>query len=269
MRQIYLFAPAIALLFFSANVLAQHADVEFGYERDINSNPTGIEIEQDAVTTDGFQFFEAEFDLFGTDFFTDDPGFATHDGEGLLFDPGNDIWLEVLDASDNWSAFGVGYVNYYNPNTDSLEAFGRMRITDNAGGATSDLVLDGDSIESGVNPQFVQTAFEEEVNGQLDGNGHIHAHLNFDLLDETPDSVGAYGLLVRVQSDFDGGQDGDADMFSDAFWVIFNAGMDEEDFEAFALPRFGVAESIPEPSSMALIGFGAVALFVRRNRRNK
>ena len=74
-----------------------------------------------------------------------------------------------------------------------LEASGEITISDNTGG-TADLVLNGGSIVSGVNPQFLDLA---------DGTGNVHNHLEFDLTDSlvNSDDFGAYGLLVQLQSD--------------------------------------------------------------------
>lgn len=218
----------MALAFISTNVMAQHSDIEFGY--DDTGGPTALVIEQDNVTIEGFQFFEAEFDEFLGDFFAEDPGFTTNEGEGLLVNPGDQIWLNFLDASSN-SAFGVGYVNYYNPNTDMLEALGSLEITDNGGAPTANLILDGGSIVSGANPQLI---------GIGDVDGDIHDHITFDLLDDGTAPFGAYGVLVQLQSDF----------------------------ETFALPRFGVA-SIPEPGSFALLTPVALGFLLRRRRKSK
>lgn len=253
----FLFAAVtIAVMSLSTNIMAQHghSDIEFGYND--TGNPTAFIIEQDATTSEGFQFFEAEFEEFLGDFFADDPGFTTNDAEGLLINPGDQIWFRVLDASLN-SAFGQGFLNYYDPNTDTLSAAGRLQITDNGGASTLDLVLNGATIESGDNPQLL---------GIGDVDGDIHDHLNFDLLDDGTAPLGAYGILVQMQSDFDPAN-GNFDLDSDPFWIIFNHGMDEEDFENFALPKFGVASAVPEPGSLLCLTGAAFALALRRRRK--
>ena len=247
------FIAATVVASLSTSVMAQHSDIELGYDN--TSSPTAFIIENDNVTVEGFQFFEAEFDEFLGDFFTEDPGFATNDAEGLLINSGDLIWLNFLDASTT-SSFGVGYVNYYDPNTEMLHAIGRMQVTDNGGGGTADLILNGSTIESGVNPQLL---------GAGDIDGDLHDHLTFDLLDDGTAPFGAYGLLVQLQADFDS-PDGNIDLSSDPFWIIFNHGMDEEDFETYALPAFGVA-AVPEPGSATLLALGGVALIAIRRKR--
>ena len=217
---------------------AQHSgDVVLGYDNLVT--PTALEIEVVELTTEGILIFEGEFeelDPFNPgDFFADDPGFNTFAGGGFLVLPSDQIWLKALDASAV-SSIGVGYVNYYNPITDMLEPLGRMAILDNTG-STADLILNATSIESGINPQFIDLG---------DGGGNIHDHVVFDLLDDATAPQGAYGLLFQLQSDF-APADGNMDVSSDPFWMVFNYGMTESDFETFALPKFG--PSAPAPHS--------------------
>ncbi len=256
MKNVCYFATlGLVLSLLSTQAVGQHSDIEFGYDN--TSSPTGFVIEQDNTTFDGIQYFESEFDEFLGDFFADDPGFVTNDAEGLLVNSGDNVWINFLDASSN-SAFGVGFVNYYNPLTDTLQAVGRISVTDNGGGGTADLVINGASIESGVNPQFLGT-------GDVDGD--IHDHVTFDLLDDGSAPDGAYGVLVQLQSDFDT-PDGNMDLNSDAFWIIFNKGMTEQDFDEKALLAFGVG-AIPEPSSASFLVLGASVFLLRRRRKNR
>ena len=241
----------------SSNALAQHNDVEFGYDN--ASNPTSFILSPlgfSSTTADGITLVRSnmeELDPFTPgDFSGDQPGFATHAAEGLIVNAGDAIMINALDASLH-SNFGVGYVNYYNPNTDTLEASGRIAFEDNTGG-TADLVLNGGFIESGDSPQFI---------GLADGNGNVHDHIVWDLLDDATAPTGAYGLLVQLQSDF-GPLDGTIDLSSDPFWLVFNHGMSESDFENFAIPSFG---AIPEPGSISIIGLTACLYTLRRRRR--
>ncbi len=250
----------MALTLMSSNLRAQHNDVEFGYD-DLN-NPSSFILAPlgfDSVTSDGIILVRSnmeELDPFSPgDFSGDQPGFTTHLAEGLIVNPGDAIMINTLDAADH-SVFGVGFVNFYNPVADELQATGRIAFLDNTG-STPDLILNGDSIESGVNPQFI---------GLADGGGNVHDHISWDLLDDASAPLGAYGMLVQLQSDF-APLDGNMDLSSDPFWLVFNHGMTPEDFETFALPKFGLA-SIPEPSSLIILSLSAVGLAVRRRRRN-
>lgn len=232
---------------------AQHSDIEFGYDN--IGNPGGFIIENDEFTSDGFQFFESAFeegDPVGDpgNYFTDEPGYENAPDEGLIVGTGHQIWVNVLDASQH-SQFGQGYVNFYNPTSDALESGGRISIFDNTA-STADLILFGTEIESGPNPQFLAVGGADQTVGDV--------HLEFDLLDD--ETIGAYGLLLQLQSDFDG--DGVFEISSDPYWVIFNRGLDEDVFDEFALSSFGVSE-VPEPSSAILLSVGALAL-VRRRR---
>ncbi|MFK7766151.1 MAG: PEP-CTERM sorting domain-containing protein [Mariniblastus sp.] len=253
--KLIVFCSTIVLATMSTNLFAQHSDVEFGYN-DL-SNPTAFVIEANDVTTDGFLYFESEMeelDPFNPgDFSSDEPGFTTNDAEGLLVNEGDQIWLSVLDASAH-SSFGLGYVNYYNPISNTLEAVGRMGVYDNSG-STPDLILNGNSIESGVNPQFI---------GLGDIDGDVHDHVILDLLDDDTAPLGAYGMMFQLQSDFSTG-DGTMDLSSNPFWIVWNHGMDESVFDSRALPAFGVS-SVPEPSSACILGLGFVSFLVRRRR---
>lgn len=252
------FFSTISLVILSSSVMAQHAgDVEFGY--DSLSSPSSFVIESNNLTTDGFLYFESEMeelDPFNPDdFSSDEPGFTTNAGEGLLVNQGDQIWLNAVDAS-LLSSFGVGYVNYYNPTTDSLDSFGRIGIYDNSG-STADLILNGSSIESGFNPQFI---------GLGDSDGDVHDHLIVDLLDDSTTPIGAYGIMFELQSDFSSA-DGSMDLSSSPFWIVWNHGLSEEDFETRAMPRFG-ASAVPEPSSLIVLALAMAPFFTIRRRNH-
>jgi len=225
--------------------------------------PTAIDIEQPNVSSEGIMFFESEFEQASAldPWETDEPGFETIDemGELFRFNPGDNIWITVLDASVE-STLGVGYVNYFNPTTMALEASGEITVGEDLTVATDDLVLNGGSITSGDNPQLLGIG-DTIASGDPGG---IHEHVGFEL---TGDTVGAYGLLLQVEADF-AGTSADIDLVSDPFWVIINRGLDEETFEGAALGSFGIVEAVPEPTSAVVLTGVFGALFVRRRRRS-
>ncbi len=232
---LFLIAVA-AVICLPSDLLAQHADIEFGYDN-VNSpaafafSPLAFE----ATTGDGISVAESSFrelDPFNPgEFSSDQPGFATDNVQGLDVNPGNAILISALDASME-SAFGVGYVNFYNPATDVLESTGRIAFKDNRSG-TPDLVLNGPAIESEITPQFIERA---------DNTGTVHDHITWDLLDDASAPLGAYGILVQLQSDFT--FDGTIELSSEPFWIVFNHGMSDADFESLALPSFGVGQDV-------------------------
>lgn len=258
-----LYSIVAAMIFMSSNLLAQHNDVEFGY--DDTSNPTDFVIQPlgfSNVTSEGFILVQSSMQILDpfapTDYAGNQPGFATHEAVGLSINPGDGIMINALDAS-TFSSFGVGYVNFYNPTTDALEAAGRIQFEDNTG-ATNHLILNGDSIESGDNPQFIGLA-----GTTTNGNGFLHDHITWDLLDDDTAPNGAYGLLVQLQSDF-APFDNNVALSSDPFWIVFNHGMSQSDFLNVALPSFGVV-AVPEPSSVLFLGVTACVFGFRRRRR--
>jgi hypothetical protein len=237
-------------------VYGQHSDIEFGY--DSISTPSAFVIEGDLLTADGIQYWESEFledSLSPGNFFSDEPGFITNSAENLLINPDDRIWLRVLNAQGN-SAYGVGYVNFYNPVSGMLEASSSRRLlAEHNSASLTDLTFNGTGIESGNNPLFL---------GAGDVDGDIHDHIFFDLLDDSTAPFGAYGVLFQLESDFASNGFGQTDLTSDRFWIIWNHGMDASSFENSALPAFG---AVPEPGSLTLLSLSALGLALRRRRK--
>ena len=217
------------MFFMSLGALhAQHSDVEFGY--DDPSNPSMLEIDNDFRTIENTMVFVSDFELLdpfnADDFASDNPGFATNQMEGLVLNAGDFVWIDVLNAADE-SIFGAGFVNYCDPATGVISAAGRIAVIDNSN-STVDLILDGDSIESGANPSFIDLA---------NSAGDVHDHIVFDLLDDSSAPFGAYGLYCQLLSDQDA--DGIGDVSSEPFWIIWNHGLSSTDFDN-AIKHFGV-----------------------------
>lgn len=256
----YLFLSVIAIIILPSLGYSQHSDIEFGYD-DVG-NPTTFDIEGFEFTSDGFTVFEGEMeelDPFNLgNFSSNEPGFTTNFGEGLSVNVDDLIWLQALDASQS-SAFGVGFVNYYNPTSQLLETAGRLSIIDNST-STVDLVLNGDSIESGPNPQFLGRAGDSTEHSL----GVLHDHVVIDLLDDATAPLGAYGILFQLQTDLadaNGDTDGNIDFSSDPFWIVWNHGLSDDVFENEALASFGV---VPEPSGLGLLVLSSALFLVRR-----
>lgn len=232
----------------------EHSDIEFGYENG------ALVIEAGEFTTEGIMIFESAFEALEIDgqpsLGADEPGFDTPVGEGLVVNPQDTAWLNVLDASE-YSSVGVGYVNYYDPHSGMLELLGlpnQIGIIDNTETGTDDLVIGSSISDIQDNPQFI---------GIADDNGEIHDHVVFDLLNEGSMPLGAYGMLFQLQTDFD--FDGIMDLTSDEFWIVFNHGMTESDFENLAIPAFGpTSGAVPEPGSAAILFVAALVFGLRR-----
>jgi hypothetical protein len=233
-----------------------HSDITFGY--DDLTTPTSIVLENDNVSDEGIQFWESDFEVLDPaapgDFLTRLPGFATEDGE-LLFNTGDQVFIRPLNASPHG---GVGYVNYYNPVGEVLQAANRVSLLSEASPTAPALVLDGASASGGPVSGL-------QLIGVADGDGEVHNHVRFDLLDDATAPDGAYGVLfetVAVQAN------GSPDVVSDPAWLIINHNLDEEIFEGPALAAFGIveAEAVPEPTSLVLLLAGTTCLSLRRRR---
>lgn len=223
-----MFVVLAAMLLSSQGVLqAQHADIEFGY--DDAANPSGIIIDNNARTIENTMIVSTSFEVLDPfdpgNFGSDQPGFATNASEDLIFNAGDRLWIEVLDASEH-SIFGAGFVNFCDSSSSQLQASGRLTFADNSIG-TADLILDGDMIESGDNPGFIDVA---------SSNGSLHDHIVIDLMDDLTAPFGAYGVFCQLHTDLDA--DGECDVSSEAFWIVWNHGLSSAEFDS-ALKHFG------------------------------
>ncbi len=224
-----------------------HADIVVGYDNVVS--PSFIDIEG-TPAAGGILLFEADFGPF---FSTNQPGFASELDEGFVITEGHRLYLQAINASSFiQGGSGLGYVNFFNPNTNTISAWGEINVLSTED--SSQWILNGVNASGG--PVLVQTA------SNLDGG--IHEHVDFDLVANT-DTVGAYGVLFSAFTD-DGS--GNFVAASDNFWIVFNNGMDPEDFDNFAVARFANFSAVPEPGTGLLfcgIVLGSVALRRRRN----
>lgn len=218
---------------------AQHSDIEFGY--DDPGNPAGLVMDNDFRTIENVLISTSEFEVLDpfnpNDFSSDEPGFATNAGEGFILNAGDRVWIELLNAAEH-SIFGAGFVNFCDATTNQMQATGRIAVLDNSS-ATTDLILDGSEMQSGQNPVFVDLA---------NSNGSIHDHIDIDLLDDATAPLGAYGLLCQIHSDQNA--DGEGDISSEPFWIVWNHGLSDEEFDS-ALKHFGfgLSESVSDSLS--------------------
>ena len=157
--------------------------------------------------------------------------------EQLVVNNGDQVFVRVLDASasDSPTDRGVGFVNFYNPDTDALEnldsSFGTLTIT-GSDGATS--VFAGNQLVSGDAELFLAVGSDgddfstpppslDEDPEQLEV-GRIHNHLAFDLSGSLATTDSAVGLLLQFTTI---PADGSAPVESDPFFLIFNNGLEE------------------------------------------
>jgi len=273
----YFLATLLATLFASTS-FAQHSDIEFGFED--NANPV-FEVLLDEVTDEGIQVAEAEFFSLGPFTTTDSPGFITpeEEGEVLTVNPGDQVFIRVLDASapDSPTARGVGYINFYVPGGDGLQTLegssGTFDITGNTPGSDSDSVsvFTGNQLVSGAAELFLAAGSNgntmsdtpgDEPNITL-GSGRIHTHLGFDLTGDLGSTDAAVGLLLQFTTI---PADGSDPVESDPFFLIFNNGLDEEVFETDALAAFGLVEEeeviLGDINGDGVVDFGDIPAFI-------
>jgi hypothetical protein len=213
---------------------AQHAhegDVIFEYD----AGKIIIESGELSTTGPAERFFEGAFGLSGLgNGFTGDPGFEAHDPIGA----GDQIGFNI-------HAFNGNFLHYFDPSTSTLSNTHNHTLTIDWTGA-GDLLI-GRTI-GGTGPIANASAA-----------GVFHHHMEFSLANLNAPNYGAYGFLMSLTTSAVGIAE------SDPFWMVFNYGMDEVDFENLALPAFGIT-AVPEPSALMLVSLAACGLAWRRKR---
>ncbi len=232
----YSLAFAASVFLVNGQLLAQHNDIEFGYDSGQIFLVTG---ELTDSSSDAHRIFEANFPTTGTFArYTDDPGFFSEVAEGLGVGPNDLIGLDVVQSGN----FG-SFLTYFDPTTMIISSTGAVITLDNG---VSSLEITG-------------TTGGLQAIAEADGVGNIHDHIDFYLSDGA--AFGAYGILFKMTSD-------DVSIGnSEPVWLVFNHGMDEAVFDSQALAAFGKFSAVPEPGSAVLLGMIGLAMFgTRRNR---
>ena len=222
----------LGVVLFTATTAAQdeHAgDLQFKYDGNqivILNGEEGFE--------DGKKIFEAEMG-FGdplVEGFTDEPGFISELPD-LGIGANDTISFNFLETR-----FG-GFLNFWNPATGEIESTL----------STIDLTK---GLENWTISQLVGAS---GVLGQADEFGDFHAH--FDIQLSAGSTVGAYALLMELESDRSGIAK------SDPFYIVFGYGIDETQHGA-AVAKFA---GVPEPGSLGIIAAAAIGGLVRLRRR--
>lgn len=233
MKKRIAFATWILLALVASPLVAQeeeegHSDVEFSYVGG------AIEVEPGE---EGF-VFEGEFgeDAFAN--FASEPGIASEVDEGAGINAADIIGFNVLDDLFYWSGTDVG-------------SPGEATITIAGAGGSDDVVV---SATSGV--QLADFAAPANLLGQAADDGDFHVDPGFTISDGA--AAGGYGLILSLATDEAGISD------SAPFGIFLNFGLEEEAFEA-GVEAF--ASSVPEPSSMLLMGLSLLGIGGLRRRR--
>jgi hypothetical protein len=234
-----------------------HSDIIVGY----NSGADRIEFESPSPGLLKPRLFEAAFqrlELLGdVSWTTDDPGFSGETGH-YEFTAGDNLFLRVINANTYFqNGSNLGYVSFFDGTVFS--AAGQIDIFGNDGDSLS---LNGSMLSSspatGVDFVFLQTTTDAD-NTVDRPYGGLHDHVSFDMVDGENQEVGAYGILFQLFN-----QNGAE---SDAFWIVFNRGVENEaTFDGY-VAAFGNFSAVPEPSSGLLLCGVALAAFAGRRRR--
>ncbi len=168
--------------------------------------------------------FEADFgDLGGGLYKTDDPGFDVDEAKGG-FTPGN--WLRFE---------GIGSLKYWGGSSwsSSLVNGEEIRIEDALGNIT---VFDGAGVTNPVG-----------VISDVDSNGDVHTHIDMSIWDNTGNlggTVGAYWVSLKLFDTLPNDATPVSEA-SDVINLIFNRGLDHEDYEA-------AVAAVPVPAAVYL-----------------
>ena len=181
-----------ALLLAAPPAIAQHSDVEFSYVNNKIEIVFGLE----------GRIFEGDMPTSGgLAGFANEPGFASEVSEGLGINPNDLISYQVVGGLLYHD--GGGFAS--TPETiagDDAPNFGTVII--------SQSTTAGDGLGG--------------VIGQAGGSGDFHADPGWQL--SVPAATGAYGIALAVSTD----EPGIAD--SDSFYIVFNFGLDDPNFES-------------------------------------
>lgn len=211
----------VVLLATSSFANAQHSDVEFSY----TGGQINVEFGPDGPA------FEGDFPTSGgLNGFTTEPGFASEINEGLGIGPGDAVRYNVR-----------GPLRYHDGNAFAPTT---ATITGDDQPQTGTVVINHDtSAADGL----------EGLIGEANGAGDFHADPGWFL--SVPAAIGAYGVLLNLETDAPG------IAASDPFYIVFNYGLDEPDFDA-TLSHFAAA--VPEPAMLSLLTLGGLILLRRR-----
>lgn len=191
---------ALASIFVCQNTLAEHFDVELTGSCAGVVSISSTEAPIDSATN--YKIFEAEFGELGSPYGTDDPGYFS--AAGVLC-PQEILWYE-----------GAGPLEYWNGSTWSTMVTDAEQIHI-YGALGEDTIYSSNGVQGNIYGAI----------DQADLSGSLHGHLEYEIenaLGSSTPAVGAYMIPIRLY--------GDNHSTIETFYIAFNLGMSEVDFDA-------------------------------------
>jgi len=198
----------------------------------------------------------------------------SHDGETHIHVHGGPVFASELGLTSGSDTFAVTDAPGFDSEADTFPADSRvgfdllapLKQWDGTTFVTEPTYKMQLEFDDGIAEHSAQTGSGLVSGFDLpltDGNG-FHRHYNFSLRDgldnvpTLPDGEGVYLLEMSMWSD------NPSIEASDPFWIVFNFGETESTHGAAV--EYVETTVVPEPTAVALLGVGALALAGRRRR---
>ena len=226
-----------AVLAISANASEVHSDIEVGVEAGKLTTESTLQLLSDGSSVYESEFGESVLEPYGSD----EPGFEVDDG---VFTSGQTLAFQVASPLQFWD--GSSWLAA-TPGSESISIF------DNVGNTTT-------VTDSGVSGTLIGTIDAADI------DGGIHTHVEFEINNTA--ATGSYLLELQLLGFQTSALTTQAYTASDSFFIVFNWGQSEEDFET-SVDALGVtAVPVPGAAVLMLSALSALVFGRRISRRS-